>query len=236
MSRLRIADNGSYELANLNRQHAFVDSIGVNKATFHVGEVRRINPHADIVGFPEGITESNLGELVRWADLVLDCVDVTTSEAIELKVSLHERSHRWKRPVFSMLDLGFCQWGRSYDYRQPRSRVLDGHLAGARSARHPIKVMFEMFPLTAVPPHSMPLMLDLLRDVTTPASQLGCASDLLSAVIAAAAIRFAETGDIVEGWNINLENLAMPLGRRLYHWLRYPSYYLEARRLLRQIV
>jgi tRNA A37 threonylcarbamoyladenosine dehydratase len=108
VTKFMIADNGAYELANLNRQHAFVDSIGVNKAEFHANELRRINPFIQVEAFTEGVTRENLDRMIGWADIIFDCVDVTTYDAIVLKLLLHEKAHAAKRPVFSMLDLGYC--------------------------------------------------------------------------------------------------------------------------------
>lgn len=235
VTHMRIADNGAYELANLNRQHAFVDSIGMNKAEFHYGEVKRINPFADIEYFNKGITYENLPSLIEWADIVIDCVDVTTFQAIDLKVSLHEYAKNNRKPVFSMLDLGYCQWGTGFDYRKKNVEVLNGRRDGARKARHPIKVMFEMFPLEVVPAHSMQLMIDLLEDVTQPASQLGCASDMLSSVIAPSILRYAEHREVVKGWNINLEYLAQPFHKRAWNYLCYPMMWWKAKKLLRQL-
>jgi hypothetical protein len=235
VTHMRIADNGAYELANLNRQHAFVDSIGVNKAEFHYGEVKRINPFTDIEYFNQGITHENLPQLIEWADIVIDCVDVTTYAAIDLKISLHEHSKKNRKPVFSMLDLGYCQWGTGFDYRKDHVDVLNGRRDRARKARHPIKVMFEMFPLEVVPAHSMQLMIDLLEDVKQPASQLGCASDMLSSVIAPSILRYAEYREVVKGWNINLEYLAQPFSKRLKTYLQYPFMWWKAKSLLNQL-
>ena len=235
VTQMKIADNGEYELANLNRQHAFTDSLGVNKSEFHFGEVKRINPFADIEYFKEGITHENLPSIIQWADLVIDCVDVTTFRAIDLKISLHEYSKKYAKPVFSMLDLGYCQWGTGYDYRKNSVTELNGRRDRARKAKHPIKVMFEMFPLASVPAHSMQLMIDLMEDVAQPASQLGCASDMLSSVIAPSVLRFAEHGELVKGWNINLEYLAQPFSVRLMTYLKYPFLWLKAIKLLKSL-
>jgi hypothetical protein len=235
VTQFRLADNGAYELANLNRQHAFVDSIGINKAEFHYHEVKRINPFSDVAFFSEGISETNLEKLVAWSDIVIDGVDVTNPEAIQMKLRLHEVAHSAKKAVFCMLDLGFCQWGESFDYRDPFVPLLHGRMPRAKNASHPIKVLFEMFPLSSVPAHSLPLVYDVLTDVKVSASQLGCASDLLSAIIAPAILRFVEYGDLVPGWNIDLEYLAHPLGKRWKTFLTSPLLRFKIKRILMKI-
>ena len=232
VTRFKIADSGAYELANLNRQHAFVDSIGTNKAVFHEGELKRINPFIEVDAYSSGITEDNLDSLVGWADLIFDCVDVTTYDAIMLKLAMHECSKKKQKPVFSMLDLGFCQWGHGFDYRDKSVQPLDGRLETARRYRNPIKIFMTMFPLSVFPAHSLQLIVDLLKDQKLPASQLGCASDLLSAVAAPSVIRFANTGELVKGWNIDLEHLASPLSERKKHRLKAPGLRKEIRRLI----
>lgn len=59
-----LADNGSFELNNLNRQHAVVTDIGSNKADVAAARVTAINPYAQVEVVPEGITEDNVARLV----------------------------------------------------------------------------------------------------------------------------------------------------------------------------
>lgn len=126
-----------------------------------------------------------------------------------------------------MLDVGFCQWGKSFDYRNRKLAPLDGKSEIAKNAKHPIKALFSMFPISCVPPHCLPLVQDLLEGRTEFASQLGCAADLLSGVIAASVIRFADNGEIAPGWNINLENQAMSFQKRLR--AKIDSYFVRRR-------
>jgi len=233
VTHLRIADVGLYELTNMNRQHTFVDCIGMNKAQFHEKEVKRINPHVDLIAYPEGVNEGNIPELVRWADIIFDCVDVTTYSAIKAKLTLHEVAKEWKKPVFSMLDLGFCQWGKGFDYRQSSMKPLDGRLKRAKSQNNPIKILLEMFPLNAFPPHTLHLMLDLLKNPSMPASQLGCAADLLSAIAVAAVVRYSKEKVFLGGWNVDLVGLALPLKERILYWIKAPWMRLKIMKLLR---
>lgn len=215
VTRFYLTDNGSYELSNFNRQHANVDNLGVNKSTFHKGEVLGINPYCEVRDFPDGITPENCLDLVKWADIVLDCVDVTALPAIQMKLLLHECAKEEKKPTLSALDLGFRQWGTTFDYRRPGVKVLNGKIQACRKAKHPIKALFTMFPLDSVPDHVLPLVYDLLLDGERPASQLGCPSDVLSGIIAAALVRYVKTGELISGWNIDLGSVAFPLKERM---------------------
>lgn len=230
-----LADSGTYELNNLNRQHAFTRNINQNKAEFHAEQLREINPFTQIQVHPEGITLENTGSLARWADVIMDAVDVTTPSGIAMKLALHEAAKRESKPVFTALDIGFCQWGRSYDYRLPSVEILGGALKQAKEAKHPLKALFSIVPLSAVPSHSLHLVADLLKRSEIPASQLGCTSDLLSAIIVPAIIRFVETGELVKGWNFNTEGLAMPLKRRARYWIKGVALRREIRALLKSI-
>lgn len=209
-----LADNGTYELNNLNRQHALLENIGQNKAEFHASQVKGINPYANVQVCPEGIGPRSAEKLVQWADIVIDAVDVTTPTGMTAKLLLHVHAHGARKPVFTALDLGFLQYGKSYDYRHSGTRLLGGRYEAARTAQHPLKALFAIVPLSKVPAHVLPLAYDLMTKSGISASQLGATSDLLSSLIVAAMIRFAEDGSLVRGWSASLESIACsPLDR-----------------------
>lgn len=210
-----LADNGEYELNNLNRQHAFKENIGQNKAQFHAENLIGINPFINVQYHSEGLTVDNIDATIGWSDIIIDAIDVTSSSGIAMKLHLHERAHRERKAVFTALDIGFCQWGRSYDYRNESLEIFDGALQAAKAAKHPLKVLFTIVPLSVVPAHSLRLIEDLLTRKDISASQLGCTSDMLSAIIVPAMIRFAESDEVVAGWNIDLNPLAKPFMVRM---------------------
>ena len=235
VTRFRLADNGAYELANLNRQHTFIDHIGSNKAEFHMAELLRINPYIDVKHFPEGISEANSPALVEWADLIVDGVDVTTADAIRLKFGLHVLAHKNRKPVLSPLDPGFCQMGYGFDYRKSSTPILRNRLEKCLKAKHPIKALLAMFPTEELPSHSLPLILDLLENPGMPASQLACSADILSGIAGAALIRFIETGELIESWNIDLSYIAHSKRERLRNWMGRRKFITKINRLLRNI-
>lgn len=215
VTHFRLADNGNYEISNLNRQHTFVDRLGENKAEFHASELLRINPHIDVLTYADGISKQNLPELVQWADLIIDAVDVTNPVSIKLKFHLHEVAHRFQKPVMSPLDPGFCQMGFTYDYRNRRIRPLNGKLEACLQTQHPIKALLTMFPLSKIPNHVLPLVEEILEKPEMPASQLGASADLLSGIVAAAVIRFATDGKLIPGWNLTVEHYAYSSTQRV---------------------
>ncbi len=227
-----LADNGEFELTNLNRQHAFKENIGQNKAQFHADNLLGINPFINVKYFNEGISLTNIEESTKWSDVIIDAIDVTSSSGIEAKLSLHEMAKRQQKPVLTALDVGFCQWGRSYDYRDARIEVFNGSYAKAKAAKHPLKVLFSIVPLSVVPAHSLSLVEDLLRKKNISASQLGCTSDLLSAIIVPVIIQFVESGRLAKGWRVDLNQFAKSRGTRSKQFLRSIFSYYKIKKLL----
>ncbi len=234
-----LADNGTYELNNLNRQHAGIDNIGQNKAEFHASQLKRINPYSRVKVYSEGVTLDNVrllvGEGGSKPDLIMDAVDVTSASGIAMKWALHEAAQKKGIPVFTAYDIGYCQLGIAFDYRNPKLAPLGGKLPAARAAKHPIKGLLQAMPLSYVPPHALGLIYDLLKDETTPATQLGCTSDLLSAIIVPAVVRLVETGTLIKGWNVNLETLALAPAERLKLRLQAPILRAKIRRMVAKL-
>lgn len=202
--RFRLADNGDYEVTNLNRQHARIDSAGMNKAVFHAEEVRSIQPFALLSVFEEGLTPVNLNAAIEGAAMVIDGIDVTTRTGMEMKIRLHEECAKRRLPVYTALDLGYRQWGKTFDYRHGSLAPLSGAADAARAKNHPISSLFTLYPLDAVPDHALVLIDDLLHNRVSFASQLGATSDLLSSIIVAATIRLIESDELIPGWSIDL--------------------------------
>ncbi len=215
-----LADNGDYELSNLNRQHARLENLNQNKAEFHANEIKRINPYVNIKFTNKGITKENVDDYVRNVDLVFDAVDVTTKDGIEAKILLHKKCSEYKKPVLTGLDLGFLQWGRSYDYRNKDIKFLDGKADFALKANHPIASLFRIFPFQIVPTHCYQLVLDLLENKISFASQMGCTSDALSAIIVPAVLNFAESQHLITGWKLDLYKYRYSLKDQFKYWIK----------------
>jgi hypothetical protein len=203
-----LADNGFYELNNLNRQHAYLKDLGKNKAAFHAEQIKQINPFAEIQTHTAGVTPENVDEIVKWSDLIMDGVDITSESGMKMKIKLHETAKKYGKPVLAGLDMGFRQWGKGYDYRKKNLKTLGGIHKTVKAIKHPIKAIFTIVPLSKSPAHCLPLIRDLMSGAEASASQLGCTSDLLASIIVPAAIRFVETGHLVSGWNVDFDYLA----------------------------
>lgn len=232
VKNFKLADNGSYELTNLNRQGAYLTNLGENKATYNLKRLKQVNPFIKAEAYPEGVTPDNVQKLVDWADLVVDAVDITSKESIRMKIALHESAKLAKKPVFSAMDPGFCNCGLGYDYRNKNTKVLDGRLSAAKSADHPFKAWFYILPVSLIPTHCLPLIIELLQGKTTTGSQLGVSANLLAAIMASCVVRFVEKGVLTKKWIVNLEYLAISFRMRLYYKFQRPFFLYKINRLL----
>ena len=102
-----------------------------------------------------------------------------------------------------------------FDYRKKNVPVLGGFYSEATKAQHPVKALFSFFPFKSIPNHCLRLVDEVLSPTSCSASQLGCASDLLSAIAVAAVIRFVAFDEVIKKWDVNLEKMAMPFSKRI---------------------
>lgn len=75
---IKIADTDIFETTNLNRVRVGLPSVTEPKTSVTAQEIYEINPYADIKIFPDGLTESNLGDFVNGAvkpNIIFDVVD-----------------------------------------------------------------------------------------------------------------------------------------------------------------
>ncbi|MBN2467934.1 MAG: HesA/MoeB/ThiF family protein, partial [Deltaproteobacteria bacterium] len=76
IGRLRICDNGSVELSNLNRQILYGDhDIDRLKVSAAKNQVNRLNPQVTVDCFSETMVRENVGDLIGDADIIVDCLD-----------------------------------------------------------------------------------------------------------------------------------------------------------------
>lgn len=150
--RLVLVEPDGYELHNLNRQQARLADVGRNKAQVLAERVREVNPYADVRVDGRGVTAGNAADLVAGAGLVVDGVDVTSSQALGCKYALHVEAQRQGVPVVCGYDIAGTQLVLVYDYRVRSLPVLGGRLAG-RPVRdlHPLRFLARVVPLRAVP-------------------------------------------------------------------------------------
>jgi len=123
-----LAEPGTYEYNNANRQNMRIQDIGKNKAAAFAEKMPDINPYAQFEVHTDGITEANVADLVSRADLIIDGVDVTEPPALQAKFALHREAKRLKKPVVGGYDIAGAQWTPIYDYRKPNQKLLDGKI------------------------------------------------------------------------------------------------------------
>jgi hypothetical protein len=128
VEHLDLADNGTFELDNLNRQPADDGDVGRNKAAVAKERALAINPFAEILAEPLGVTAANVDALVAPASVIVDGVDVTGRSGWRAKLALHEAAVAHGRPVITGYDMAGRQYVRFYDYRRAGSRAFDGRI------------------------------------------------------------------------------------------------------------
>lgn len=179
---LALYEPGSYELNNLNRQHATVAAVGQNKAAWLAEQVRQVNPYVEVTTDERGVTADNVAELCRNADLIIDAVDVTSMAGLAAKLALHEAAASARRPVVTAYDLAYRQYVRVFRYAQD-SRPFAGALTALRRAESPIEVLALLVPVAAIPYELIGEIERLRNEPGASISQLGCTSDLFGAMI-----------------------------------------------------
>jgi len=124
-----LAEPGTYEYNNANRQNMRIQDIGKNKASAFAERMPDINPFAQFEVHTDGITAENVADLVARADLIIDGVDVTEPPALQAKFALHREAKRLKKPIIGGYDIAGAQWTPIYDYRKSSQKLLDGKLS-----------------------------------------------------------------------------------------------------------
>ncbi|MDH6124048.1 ThiF family adenylyltransferase [Kitasatospora sp. GP82] len=127
VQRFLLAEPGTFELNNLNRQQATVEDIGRNKAEVAADRVLGINPKAEVKVFADGVTADCVDELTASCQVVIDGVDVTTMSGLEAKFLLHQKALERRLPLLTGWDMAGVQYLQCYDYRK-LTRPFDGRI------------------------------------------------------------------------------------------------------------
>ncbi len=76
VGRLRLVDQGEYELSNLNRQIlGWTRDIGVLKVKAAAWKLNMLNPHVEVETINEKLDESNVERIVDGSTVVVDALD-----------------------------------------------------------------------------------------------------------------------------------------------------------------
>jgi molybdopterin/thiamine biosynthesis adenylyltransferase len=110
---ITIVDDDTVDLTNLQRQIVHrLDRIGQPKASSAALTIASINPEVRVVALQERADAHRLGELVRDADVVVDCCDnFTTRQAVNAACVAH------RKPLVSGAAIGFDGQISVYDVR-----------------------------------------------------------------------------------------------------------------------
>ena len=190
---LYLADNGEYELNNINRQRMNIEDIDKNKAAAHAEKVAKINPNLTIEVDTQGITADNVESFVSRSEIIVDGVDVTTTKGLEAKYLLHETAKKYRKPVISGYDMDATQYVAIHDYRNSDEPILRGRVSPADIAQFDPLTICVML----ITPDYLPLGIleELERHENKQKdfiSQLGIAANLFGVIAVAAAVKILD--------------------------------------------
>lgn len=232
---LTLAEPGCYELANLNRQRAWVSDIGRNKALVQAERVREINPFLKAKVIGAGITDDNVEDLTLLSDIIVDGIDVTTHEAIRHKLALHRHAAMARVPVICGYDIAGVQAVLIYDYRKPGLAPFGGRvdLSGTARPPGPMGFLARVVPRKAIPVEMVPELHGLVSGQRDGFPQLVYAADLFGVLGSRAVV------DVLAGRRVcspSIVDVHQVLRPRLRRWLASASRVLGLVRLVPTIV
>lgn len=88
VGRMLLVDFDVVEPTNLNRQHYFIDQIGMAKTDALQETLARINPHLLIDVFNQRLTAQSIVHLFSEVDVLVECFDDAVMKADALRVAL----------------------------------------------------------------------------------------------------------------------------------------------------
>jgi hypothetical protein len=215
VERFVLCEPGDYELNNLNRQAADMDDIGRNKAEVQASRARAINPEAELLVEPVGVTHDNVDWLVGTTDLVIDGVDVTEPAGIAAKRALHQEAWRQRRLVISGLDLGGTQVVYAFDYRDGRTRPLNGRLDKAPADLGALDFLTRLVSPLDVPRELLAYSEAMIRGQAGSPPQLAPTADQFGVLAAWMVLDFAAGRPVRKRVKVAIPDLVMPRGRRV---------------------
>jgi len=203
---LVLLDPGSYELNNLNRQDAFREDLGRNKAEVQAERLHAIDPFCRVEVHPEGALPDALPSLLQGGDLVIDAIDVTTAEGIRAKRALHDSACAVRLPVVTAYDIATTQLVELFDYRALRepfagrvAPVLDGD-----------RLVRALVPPVALPRRIFDGVVGRRADPSRPFPQLAMTSTLLGALIVPFILRILSGKRVRSPLRVDLDELVTP--------------------------
>jgi hypothetical protein len=215
VERFVLCEPGEYELNNLNRQAADMADIGKNKAEVQASHARAINPDAELLVEPDGVTVDNVDWLVGTTDLVIDGVDVTEPAGIVAKRALHEEAWRQRRLVILGLDLGGTQLVYAFDYRGGRTRPFNGRLDKVPDDVTPLDFLSRLIDPLDVPREMLSYTEAMIRGEDGSPPQLAPAADQFGVLAAWMVLDFVAGRPVRRRVKVAIPDLVMPRHRRV---------------------
>lgn len=93
IGKMLLADYDVVEPSNLNRQHYFVDQIGMMKTRALRDNLSRMNPFVSLELIEEQLTEPRIAQLFAHVDVVIECFDDPAMKAATLRALLTKMEH-----------------------------------------------------------------------------------------------------------------------------------------------
>lgn len=90
VGHLTIVDYDRVEPSNLNRQSYYVDDIGRLKSDALKEQISRINPYIAVTAINERVIQSNIIDIVKGADIVVEAFDRADTKAMAVNTLLEQ--------------------------------------------------------------------------------------------------------------------------------------------------
>lgn len=216
VEHLLLAEPDGYDIHNMNRQSVRLQDIGRNKAEVFKERMLEINPYAEIVVLPHGITAENVEESVRRADVIVDAVDVTTKPPLKAKFALHQFAKRLHKPVVAGYDVAGLQMIIFYDYRRPETEVLHGRVRAEQvDTIEPMVFLSRVVPIQAIPYEIIPELQRQLRGERSGFPQIVYTSHLFGVLALRAIMDILAGRPVRRRVIVDVNDLMRPLGARV---------------------
>ncbi|MFH9618690.1 HesA/MoeB/ThiF family protein [Streptomyces pratensis] len=220
--RFLVADPGTFELNNLNRQNAVAADIEQNKAAGAAERIMSINPHARVTVFTEGVTASTVQRLTAPSQIVIDGVDVTTADGWRAKHLLHRVAAQRRLPLITGWDMAGTQYVRCYDYRRIREPFAGAITAADIEHVDTWDLLRRAVPLRRVPAEMLAeIRANHMRtDYSFP--QVAYTATAFGVLSSHMAVRLLAGRPVRQEISLDVHQMARPLGERWLTRLRWP--------------
>lgn len=114
-TQITLVDGDVFSESNLNRQHCFVDDLGINKAEATKKHLLNINPSGNINSHPIFLNSENMQNFIESQDYIINCIDFDSPEYLECHrlCKVHN-----KKEIF-VINLGFGSVAAISDENSP---------------------------------------------------------------------------------------------------------------------